>query len=134
MEFPLYSWHWGLGVLCSTLKEPRFQQPNRSPDYHTVSTIKYEPLGLLMVWRLIYTGGCFPYPLKPPYLLNYDWNEILITIQIHSNMLWLLMITSNQFIDPPPHLPTSFLLSYSEEWSVLIANDWFRTVPQTFTA
>ena len=109
MQCPLYSWHWWLGSWCSPVKELKFQQPTSSPDYHTVSPLSCDILGLLMLWRLIPLGGCFPYPPNSPYLLNYYWNGRSITLTIHSDIFWLLMITSDQFIDKSPPPPASFV-------------------------
>ena len=47
--------------------------------------------------------------LNPPYLLNHYCNGIFPTLTIHSNPFWLLMISSNRFIDPPS-LSASFIL------------------------
>ena len=56
------------------------------PDYHTEPPLSYEPLGLLMVWRLLSLGGCFPIPTNPFYFLNYDLNGRFLMLTIHSNL------------------------------------------------
>ena len=125
----------GWGLCCSPVKDLSFRQPTASPDYHTVSPLSYEPLGFLMVQRLISLGGWLPSPQNSPYLLDYYWNGIVLTLTIHSNILWLLIITSYQFIDKaPPHLPPPFLLSYAEELSVLIVNYCFQLILQPVMA
>ena len=107
----------GLGLGCYPLKELRFQKLTPYPDYHTSSLLSCKPLVLLMVRRLISMGSCFPSPPDSPFFLNYDWNGIFKTLTIHSNLFWLLMITSDNFVDTPPlppHLLPSFLISYAE--------------------
>ena len=80
---------------------------------------------------LLYISPETPLPSE----LWLEWN-----IDNNTNTFQYVMIANDNFQSvhwtppPPPHLPTSLLLPYSEEWSVMIANDWFRSVPQTVTA
>ena len=111
MQFTLYPWHWGLELCYSPLNYMMFRKLRPSPDYHPESPLCCDPLVVFMVWRMLSLGGLFPSPQTPPYLLNYYWNGRLIMLTIHSNMLWLIIITSNQFIDKsPPH--SSFILIF----------------------
>ena len=70
-------------------------------------------------------------PPNPPYLLNYYWNGRLLTLTIHSNIFWSLIIASDNLID----IPTSpiCLLNFNCNtlrnypfWSLMIPYDWLR--------
>ena len=105
-------------MCCSSVKEIMFQQPNHSPYYRTVSPLSCDPLGVIMVWRLISLVGCFLSPLNSPYLLNYHWNGRLLTLTIYSNIFWSLMITYDKFIDKSPPPLDSFIFIFI--WIIMI--------------
>ena len=76
-------------------------------------------------WRLLYI------PPDAPYLLNYDFNRIFLTLIIHSNMFLLLFISSYQFIYKFPPSPTCLhfnchILKNDPLCLLIIASDRFR--------
>ena len=76
-------------------------------------------------WRLL------SIPPDAPYLLNYDFNRIFLTLIIHSNMFLLLFISSYQFIYKSPPSPTCLhfnchILKNDPLCLLIIASDRFR--------
>ena len=65
LQFPLYPWHWGLGLCFYPLKDMRFQQLTPSYDYYPKYTLCCNTLVLLILHRLISLRGCFPSPPDP---------------------------------------------------------------------
>ena len=66
MQFPLKSWHWGLGLCCYPLKYLRFHKLTPSPNDHPTYPMSFNHLVVFMVQKLLSIEGLFPSPPTPP--------------------------------------------------------------------
>ena len=70
-----------------------------------LSWLSYIISSELLTFRSTHDTEAGFHPPQGSCLLNYDQNEILLTLEIHSNMFWSQTIASNQLIKivtPPP--------------------------------
>ena len=121
-----------LGVMVLLFYSEGYEVSKLPPshDYHTAYPLSCDTLGALIVQRMLFLRGCFPYPSNPSCLMNYYCNGTLLMIKIHSNRLWSLIIASDQIIKN--HLPTCIInfylhiLNNDRFWSLMISSDQFH--------